>query len=101
MSFGNIHFEIDYSLTDSENNSHTLSLEDSECDLGILFKKNLNLMSTLTRNRISGLIRRKFTHIDKSTFLTLYKSLVRSHFNYGYLGPELQCLLKLSRLLRT
>ena len=37
ISFGNIHFEIEYSLTDSENNS----LEDSECDLGILFKKNL------------------------------------------------------------
>ena len=36
-------------------------------------------------NRISGLIRRKFTHIDKSTFLTLYKSLVRSNLDYGNL----------------
>ena len=41
ISFGNIHFEIEYSLTDSKNNSHTFSQEDSECDLGILFKKNL------------------------------------------------------------
>ena len=90
ISFGNIHFEIEYSLTDSENNSHTLSLEDSECDLGILFKKNLKFDEHIDKvvnkvNRISGLIRRKFTHIDKSTFLTLYKSLVRSHLDYGNL----------------
>ena len=90
ISFGNIHFEIEYSLTDSENNSHTLSLEDSECDLGILIKKNLKFDEHIDKvvnkvNRISGLIRRKFTHIDKSTFLTLYKSLVRSYFNYGNL----------------
>ena len=73
ISFGNIHFEIEYSLTDSENNSHTLSLEDSECDLGILFKKNLNFDEHIDKvvnkvNRISGLIRRKFTHIDKNIF---------------------------------
>ena len=49
ISFGNMHFEIEYSLTDSENNSHTLSLEDSECDLGNCSRKISNLMSTLTR----------------------------------------------------
>ena len=79
ISFGNIHFEIKYSLTDSKNNSHTLSLEDSECDLSILFKKNLKFDELIDKvvskvNRISDLIRRKLTHIDKSTFLTLYKS---------------------------
>ena len=61
ISFGNIHFEIEYSLTDSENNSHTLSLEDSACDLGILFKKYLKFDEHIDRvvnkvNRISGLI---------------------------------------------
>ena len=70
--------------------SFFLSLEDSECDLGILFKKNLKFDEHIDKvvnkvNRISGLIRRKFTHIDKSTFLTLYKSLVRSHLDYGNL----------------
>ena len=73
ISFGNIHFEIEYSLTDSEKNSHTLSLEDSECDLGILSKKNLKFDEQIDKvvnkvNRISGLIRRKFTHIDKAHF---------------------------------
>ena len=85
ISFGNIHFEIEYSLTDSENNSHTLSLEDYECDLGILFKKNLKFDEHIGNvvnkvNRVSGLIRRKFTHIDKSTFLTFYKSFVFYRF---------------------
>ena len=47
-------------MTDSENNSHTLSL-DSECDLGILFKKNLKLDEHIDKvvnkvNRISCLI---------------------------------------------
>ena len=77
-------------MTDSENNSHTLSLEDSECDLGILFKNNLKFAEHIDKvvnkvNTISCLIKRKFTHIDKSTFLTLYKSLVRSPLDYGNL----------------
>ena len=90
VSYGNIHFEMEYSLTDSDNKSHTLSTDDSECDLGILFKNNLKFDEHINKvvnkvNSIIGLIRRKFTHIDKSLFLTLYKSLVRSHLDYGNL----------------
>ena len=33
-------------------------------------------------NIISGMIRRKFTHIDQSSFLALYKSLVRFDRDY-------------------
>ena len=80
VSYGNIHFEIEYSLTDRENNSHVLSLEDSECDLVILVKKNLKFDEHVDKvvnkvKRLSGLITRTFTQIDKSTFLKLYKSL--------------------------
>ena len=69
VSYGSIHFEIEYSLTDRENNSNVLSLEDSECDLGILVKKNLKFDEHVDKvvnkvNRISGLIRGKFTQID-------------------------------------
>ena len=83
VSIGNIHVEIEYSLTASNHNSHTLSLEDSEYNLGILFKKNFkdehvdNVVNKV--NRISDLIRRKISHTDKSIFLALYKSLVSSH----------------------
>ena len=59
-------------------------------DLGVLFKSNLkfdeHINNTVNKvNRIIGLIRRKFTYMDKSIFLTLYKSLVRSLLDYGNL----------------
>ena len=77
-------------MTDTQNNLHVLSTEDSESDLGILFKKNLkfdeHINNTVNKvNRITGLIKRKFTYMDKDLFLTLYKSLVRSHLDYGNL----------------
>ena len=64
ISFGNIHFEIKYSLTDSENNSTLIHYRIiiSEYDLGILLKKNLKFdehIDTVVNkvNRISCLIR--------------------------------------------
>ena len=45
-----------------------------------------NLTCTNRRvNSIIGLIKRKFKFIDKDLFLTLYKSLIRSHLDYGNL----------------
>ena len=90
VSFGNVQFEYEYGMTDTQNNLHVLSTEDSESDLGILFKKNLkfdeHIDNTVNKvNRIIGLIKRKFTYMDKDLFLTLYKSLVRSHLDYGNL----------------
>ena len=34
-------------------------------------------------NSIMGLIRRTFTHLDETTFLLLYKAIVRPHFEYA------------------
>ena len=87
VSFGNDQFEYEYGMTDTQNNLHVLSTEDSESDLGILFKKNLkfdeHIDNTVSKvNRIIGLIKRKFTYMDKDLFLTLYKSLARSHLDY-------------------
>ena len=90
VSFGNIHYECEYEMADSQNDSHKLATEDSEYDLGILFKKNLkfdeHIDNTVNKvNRIMGLIKRTFTYMDKHLFLTLYKSLARSHLDYGNL----------------
>lgn len=90
VSYGNIRFEYEYKMTDDRNNQHILVSEESERDLGILFKQNLkfeeHIDNTVNKvNRIMGLIKRKFTYMDKSLFLTLYKSLVRSHLDYGNL----------------
>ena len=59
---------------------HELSTEDSKSDLGILFKKDLKFdehinINVNKVNRIMGLIKRKFTYMDKYLFLTLYKPL--------------------------
>ena len=63
VSFGNIHYECEYEMADSQYDSHKLATEDSECDLGILFKKNLkfdeHIDNTVNKvNRIMGLIKR-------------------------------------------
>ena len=82
VSYGNCQFEYEYYMIDEQNNYHKLSNEDSECDLGVLFKSNLkfdeHIDNTINKvNRIIGLIKRKFKFIDKDLFLTLYKSLIR------------------------
>ena len=86
VSYGNCEFEYEYYI----NKYHKLSNEDSECDLGVLFKSNLKFNEHIdnTINKVYrkiGLIKRKFKFIDKDLFLTLYKSLIRSHLDYGNL----------------
>ena len=76
-------------MIDAQNKYHKLSNEDSECDLGVLFKSNLkfdeHIDNTINKaNRIIGLIKRTFKFIDKDLFLT-YKSLIGSHLDYGNL----------------
>ena len=90
VSYGSCQFENEYYMIDSQNKSHKLSIEDSECELGLIFKTNLkfdeHINNTVNKvNRIIGLFKRKFTFMDKSLFLTLYKSLVRYHLDYGNL----------------
>ena len=74
-------------MIDDQKQYHKLSNEDSECDLGVLFKSNLkfdeDIDNTINKvNRIIGLIKRKFKLIDKDLFLTLYKSLIQSHLDH-------------------
>ena len=59
-----------------------------EKDLGILVDKSLKFQKhinaqVLKANRMLGLIKRSFSYMDKEMFLTLYKSLVRPHLEYG------------------
>ena len=55
---------------------------------GIIIDKNLNFQEHIhiqisKTNRILGLIRRTFHHMDKYMFLNLYKSLIKPHLEYG------------------
>jgi hypothetical protein len=61
---------------------------DVEKDLGVWIDDQLKLSTHIENqvkkaNKIIGLIRRSFTHLDKDGLCTLYKSLVRSHLEYA------------------
>lgn len=61
---------------------------DSECDLGIIFQKDLKFTEQVRKcvnkaNSMLGIIKRTFSYIDKDMFLLLYKTLVRPHMEYG------------------
>ena len=74
VSYRNCQFEYEYYLIYKQNKYHKLSNDDSECDLGVLFKSNLkfdeHIDNTINKvNCIIGLIKRKFKFIDKDLFL--------------------------------
>ncbi|WAQ96331.1 YWV1-like protein [Mya arenaria] len=75
---------------DTNGETHELTRDNQERDLGILFTSNLNFDQHINNiankaNSIIGLVRRKFTYMNKDLFLTLYKALIRSHLDYGNL----------------
>ena len=59
-----------------------------ECDLGVTFDEKLNFDTHIQQkinkaNRVLGIIKRTFSHMDKDIFLKLYKALVRPHLEYA------------------
>ncbi len=66
----------------------TLEKVQNEKDLGVLVDDQLRFDThienqVMKANKILGLIRRSFTCLDKSSFCTLYKSIVRTHLEYA------------------
>ena len=67
-------------------------LEETEMekDLGILIDKNLRLTKHTEAqvgkaNKLVGLIRRSYEHLDADSLVQLYKALVRPHLEYGHI----------------
>ena len=59
-----------------------------EKDLGIKIDSQLNFDNHISEiitkaNKIVGIIKRNFKDLNYSSFSSLYKSLVRSHLEYG------------------
>ena len=70
-------------------NNKPLKEENEQKDLGIIVSNDLkprkHVLGVWTKgNRISGLIKRCFTKLDKNKISTLYKSIVRPILEYGY-----------------
>ena len=77
-----------YKMTDKCGKVVTIYEVEQEKDLGIIFQNNLKFnehinMAANKANKITSLIKRSFSFLDKPTFLTLYKSLIRSYVDYG------------------
>ena len=82
----NIHF-YDYGFTSCENVFISLDHVDNMKDLGIIVDSELNFLCHIKEKvnkayQMLGIINRNFRDVDKSTFLLLYLSLVRSQLEY-------------------
>lgn len=70
------------------NGQSDISSVTEEKDLGVTFQPNLKFdkhidNSVLKANRVLVVIRNSFEYLEKDTFLTLYKSLIRPRLEYG------------------
>ena len=66
---------------------HAIEAVSEEKDLGVIFDQNLTFRSHIeskvkAASRVLALIGHSFKYLDKKTFITLYKSLVRPHLEY-------------------
>jgi len=57
-------------------------------DLGVIFDSNLTFKDHMAQKinkaySILGIIKRNFMHMDESSFILLYKSMVRPHLEYA------------------
>ena len=87
MHIGNHPPETNYTMRQSDNTIIDIGDETTERDLGVAIDNHLNFKLHMSRtvtqaNRILGMIRRSFKHLDQETFLYLYKGLIRSKLEY-------------------
>ena len=88
--------EITYSMVNNETPQEVTTCEE-EKDLGVTFDKKLDFSSHIdkainTAKRVLSMTKRAFKHLDKDSLLTIYKSLIRPHLEYGNLiwSPRLK-----------
>jgi hypothetical protein len=86
MHLGHSNNQTDYSMGDPENKT-TLAKTQLEKDLGVYVDPSLKFSKHCEKaankaNRILGLIRRSFDHLDKEMLKTLYRGIVRPHLEY-------------------
>ena len=83
MHFGINNPCLHYKMFDQTGKEVLLEEVSSEKDLWIIFQSNLKFndyinMAPNKANKMTGLIKRTFTCLDKLTFLNIYTSLIRS-----------------------
>lgn len=86
IHYGNNNLEQKYYLSDN-NVKKELPTAESERDIGVLFDSQLKFRDHMSNsinkaNKVTGLIRRTFLHINVKQFRKLYKTLVRPHLEF-------------------
>ena len=96
LRIGHGHPEFTYTLT-TETGENPLECSHVEKDLGILVDDQLKFTQQVQQavsktNRLLGVIRRTYQYLDRTTFLHLYKGLVRPTLEYGVVvwSPQYQ-----------
>jgi len=69
------------------NTSYNLEKLNSFNDLGVIFDSNLTFTDHIAQKinkaySILSIIKRNFIYVDESSFILLYKSMVRPHLEY-------------------
>ena len=88
IHYGNILFDTTYQMRDNDGLLKDLPVDTEEKDLGVKFHSSMKFESHISSvvnktNQLIGLIKRSFSFMDKELFLKLYKTLVRTHTDYG------------------
>ena len=87
MHIGSSNPRNEYIMT-KDNQPYTLECVESEKDLGVLIDDKLKFTEHINTkinkaNQILGCIKHTFKHMNKETFMLLYKGMVRPHLEYG------------------
>ena len=87
LSLGRNRYEYEYHMV-SANEVVPLDKPDYEKDLGVLIDRGLTFEEHINHivkkaNRLTGLMWRSFSYVDKKVFVTLYKSMIRPHREYA------------------
>ena len=100
MHIGKETEEFQYTMK-TDGNSVNLEYVKEEKDLGVVIDNSLSFeqhcdAAINKANRILGVIRRSFKYLDRDVMLTLYKTLVRPHVEYGNTvwSPKLKRVIK-------
>ena len=77
-----------YTMKKPDGSTHTLATTSEEKDVGVIVDDKLSFNAHIANcinkgNRMLGILRRTFTHMDKTIFLPIYKCMVRPHLEYA------------------
>ncbi|CAF0752936.1 unnamed protein product [Brachionus calyciflorus] len=88
IRFGKTEEKPSYFIRKRDGSSQKLEISEGEKDLGVLISSHLKWSNHVNNavnkaNRMLGIVKRTFKHLDCNSFLLLYQSLIRPHLDYA------------------